>query len=201
MPNIGNIINKYWDLILLSGKESVKALHTYKPILAFSRPKNIKDFLVKSFLKPNMFSSRTCNRHRCTHCVNINVDSKFSSSVTGSVYNLRFDADCTSKHVIYLITCKKCTQQYVGQTNQNVSRRMNSHRFDIRNSEINSISHVASHFGSSDTNCTMSDFSFQPIDFVNNNLDRLCKETFWIHKLTTMIPDGLNNKLLYNIDS
>ena len=98
-----------------------------------------------------------------------------------------------------LLQFKKCCKQYVGQTNQNVSRRMNSHRFDIRNCSIKHISHVVTHFGSTDNDCTLSDFSFVPIDVVQNNLDRLCKETYWIHKLKTMIPNGLNNKPLYDI--
>ena len=102
------------------------------------------------------------------------------------------------KHSIYTLRIY-ITIPYVGQTNQNVSRRMNSHRFDIKNCLINLISHVATHFGSLDSECSLSDFSFLPIDVVNNNLDRLCKETFWIHKLKTMLPNGLNNKLLYDI--
>ena len=33
LPNIGNIIHKYWDLFKLSQKDSVKHLHSYKPVL------------------------------------------------------------------------------------------------------------------------------------------------------------------------
>ena len=36
-------------------------------------------------------------------------------------------------------------------------------------------------------------------DVVENNLDRLCKETFWIYILKTMIHNGLNNKLPYKM--
>ena len=199
LPNIGDIVHKYWDLLQLSGKESVRSLHDCKPILAYRRPKNIKDCLVKSAMYNKSFSSNKCHRRRCTHCENISTSSQFSSNITGLSYNLHFDVDCTSRDVIYLVTCKHCNIQYVGQTNQNVSRRMNSHRFDIKNCLINPISHVATHFGSLDSKCSLSDFSFLPIDVVNNNLDRLCKETFWIHKLKTMLPNGLNNKLLYDI--
>ena len=202
LPNIAKILHKYWDLLRLSDKESVKFLHSFKPILAYKRPKNICNSLVRSSVSYNstdIHLSGQCNRRRCTHCNNINICSNFNSSVTGLSYDLRYDVDCTSRNVIYLITCKNCCKQYVGQTNQNVSRRMNSHRFDIRNCSINPISHVATHFGSTDNDCTLSDFSFVPIDVVQNNLDRLCKETYWIHKLKTMIPNGLNNKLLYDI--
>ena len=41
LPNISLIINKYWDLLQLSHKDSVSSVHAYKPILAFKRPKNL----------------------------------------------------------------------------------------------------------------------------------------------------------------
>ena len=100
---------------------------------------------------------------------------------------------------IYIITCKKCHKQYVGQTNQQVSKRMNSHRYDIRNydeSFSSYLSNVAVHFNENDH--SLDDFSFMPVDVIHNNMERLCKETFWIHKLKTLYPDGMNAKVLYN---
>ena len=44
LPKIGLIINKYWDLLQLSQKDNVKNVHAYKPILAFKRPRNLRDF-------------------------------------------------------------------------------------------------------------------------------------------------------------
>ena len=38
----------YWDLLQLSHKDSVSSIHAYKPILAFKRPKNLCDYLVRS---------------------------------------------------------------------------------------------------------------------------------------------------------
>ena len=48
LPNIGLEINKYWDLLQLSNKANVNSVHAYKPILAFRRPKNLRDYLVRS---------------------------------------------------------------------------------------------------------------------------------------------------------
>ena len=89
--------------------------------------------------------------------------------------------------------------QYVGQTKQPVSKRMNSHKFDISNFVDPTFSTtVAIHFNTNDHN--FKDFSFMPIDIVDNTINRLCKETFWIHKLDTLFPNGMNTKLLYSID-
>ena len=72
LPNIGLIINKYWDLLQLSHKDSVSSVHAYKPILAFKRPKNLRDYLVRSSsVDKNHHFSQTCDRRRCFHCKNI----------------------------------------------------------------------------------------------------------------------------------
>ena len=42
---------------------------------------------------------------------------------------------------------------------------------------------------------SLDNFRFVPIDIVNNEMDRLCKETYWIHKLDTLHPKGMNSKL------
>ena len=91
-------------------------------------------------------------------------------------------------------------KQYVGQTNQQVSKRMNSHRHDIKNYDDscpNYSSNVAVHFNTK--NHSIDDFSFMPIDVVHDSMKRLCKETFWIHKLKTLYPDGMNAKVIYNM--
>ena len=103
----------------------------------------------------------------------------------------------TSKDVIYMITCKKCKMQFIGQTHQLVSNRMNSHKFDIRNmSDPIFSTAVANHFNSNGH--SIEDFSCMPIDYVSDNMNILLKETFWIHKLDTKYPKGLNVKVLYS---
>ena len=88
--------------------------------------------------------------------------------------------------------------QYVVQTNRQVSKRMNSHKFDINYYDSQGYaSNVASHFNLDSHSIT--DFSFLPIDVVSNEMTRLCKLTYWIHKLDTLHPKGMNSKLLYNV--
>ena len=72
LPNIGLVINKYWDLLQLSQSASVNSVHAYKHILAFKRPKNFSDYLVRSsFVDKTHHFSQTCDRRRCSHCKNI----------------------------------------------------------------------------------------------------------------------------------
>ena len=51
LPNISNIIRKYWDLLKLSSNCSVQNLHDYRPLVAFKRPKNLKDILINSNIR------------------------------------------------------------------------------------------------------------------------------------------------------
>ena len=205
LPNIGSILHKYWDLFQLSPNPSVQQLHSYKPVLAYKRGKNLKDFLVKSRhtstslpAVPVSARSKRCSRPRCTHCPRIVETNEFASSSNMSRFKLRFDTDCTSSKVIYLITCKKCKLQYVGQTRQKVSQRMNSHKFDIKNfSDPAYASSVATHFNSAGH--SIDDFSFQPIDIVDNDMDRLIRETSWIHQLSTVFPGGMNTSVLFEM--
>ncbi len=204
LPNIGSSIHKYWDLLNLSSNYGVRHIHNhFKPMVAYKRPKNLQDYLVSSIYRKDddsVSSSSMCNRRRCSHCQHITIGSSFTSHITDKTYNMRHDTNCSTKDVIYMITCKKCSKQYVGQTSQPVSKRMNSHRFDINNCMDPAFStHVATHFNMDQH--SMADFSFVPIDCVTNGLDRLCKETYWIHKLKTLYPDGLNSKLLFTCNS
>ena len=183
----------------LSNNAAVRNLHEYKPVMAYKRPKNLKDILIKTNfygVNPNQFSSFKCNRTRCSHCCNIVESDSFFSSQYNTTFKLRFNTSCTSSKVIYLISCKKCSLQYVGQTGQQVSRRMNNHRFDINSFVDPAFStYVASHFNSAGH--SLNDFQFIPIGMVNNEMERLMKETYWIHKLGTLHPNGLNSKILY----
>ena len=97
---IGLIINKYWDLLQLSQKGSVKYVHEYKPILAFKRPKNLCDFLVhSSFKDKESYFSQSCDRRRCSHCKNVIHTDDFTSNSTQNTINLRFSTDCTSQNL------------------------------------------------------------------------------------------------------
>ena len=90
-----------------------------------------------------------CNRRQCSHCKSIIEGTNFTSTNTNETFELRFSGTCASNDVIYLITFKKCKMQYVGQTHQLLSMRMNSHKFNIRNmDDPNFSTNVAIHFNS-----------------------------------------------------
>ena len=63
------------------------------------------------------------------------VGSTFSSNVTGKSYNVRCNGknmNCGTTNVIYLISCRKCPVQYVGETSQTLRCRFNNHRSRLK---------------------------------------------------------------------
>ena len=63
------------------------------------------------------------------YLISVESSSLFRSVFVWVVCSLR--CCCTSQNAIYLIECKRYSMQYIGQTNQKVSRRTNSHSFGI----------------------------------------------------------------------
>jgi len=72
-----------------------------------------------------------CGGRNCKTCFHLVECSTFTSNVTGKTYNVRSQGmcmDCSTKNVIYLISCRKCGMQYVGETSQALRSRFNNHR-------------------------------------------------------------------------
>ena len=113
----------------------------------------------------------------------------FSSSSTHKSYHIRHNISCDSFKIIYLITCRRCKKQYVGQTEQTLRQRMNSHRHSISH---NTDTPVARHFNL--PHHDINDLQVIGIDSLPSvdTYSRLNKETFWIYTLNTLAPHGIN---------
>ena len=107
--------------------------------------------------------------------------------------------NCLSKNVIYVIECKKCYIQYVGETRCAFKTRMQRHISDIRTYKNTS---VARHFNDFCVrNSTEADLLIYPIEQIpdqgspyKNDKKLLMRENYWIKELNTLEPNGLNKK-------
>jgi hypothetical protein len=137
-------------------------------------------------------SCTKCNTAHCLCCKAIEPTSSFTSTVTKEEFEITDEMNCNTKNVIYLVNCIKCQKQYVGQTGRRLKDRLNSHRSNIHNSIQTA---VAIHFNEPPHNYTH--LKIIPIEVVDDSAERINRETFWIQKLKTKYPSGLNN---YPID-
>ena len=155
------------------------------------------------------------NKHnslQCKLCPLFIIKDKFVSSSTHRIHNSEIPndittVDCNSKNVIYLITCRKCNLQYVGETIQPLRGRICHHVSHIRRPDVAHSSHIlANHF--SKGHCKGAKFNVNIIEKLlgdgrdnDGKLDpainriRKKKETEWMLKLQTVYPFGLNDRI------
>jgi hypothetical protein len=111
---------------------------------------------------------------------------KLANADSFAKYEINQDINCSSKNIIYLITCRKCHVLHVGETERRLKDRLNAHRSNIRTKRCFGIS---IHFNSILRN--QNDISIIPIEQIFCNGEdkgsaiRKTKEKLWIQELKT----------------
>ena len=162
------------------------------------------DVNAKEWIAPSKCLScvSPCGSNRCLCCKTLDTNTVFNCFSTGRRFILNYPDtfNCKSKCVIYLITCRSCGVQYVGQTKQSLHCRLNGHRQSVKNNKLNT--YLSNHFKS--MGHSWDDVSIQIIDRVDiqnkSDLDISrelnMKEDFYIKTLNTLHPLGLNDRIL-----
>lgn len=131
---------------------------------------------------------KPCGLPRCATCNHYKASAHFTSSVTKKCYRIRYPFSCDTKNAVYLITCRKCSKQYVGKTCLTLRSRINQHRSSIK---MKRERYISKHFNLPAHSIT--DFSVQIIDTSSDNTKDLSQlEKYWINILQTIQPKGLN---------
>ena len=96
----------------------------------------------------------------------------------------------STSNLVYLITCSKCDNQYVGETEQKLSKRLSGHRSAIKK---HANAFIAKHFNQ--PGHSVADIIIQPIEKIellpgesdeDVTIRRLDRERFWILELGTV---------------
>lgn len=202
LPNIGAMLKELQPLLHCSEKcrKAVKEM----PMVAFRRPKSLRDYLVHAKLRstraeetPGNRGTHKCSSNRCDVCNYLVEGDRFSSNVTGASYTINHQLDCNARNVVYLINCKVCGLQYVGSTTTKFRLRFNNHKSRLRahskmspaNKETDDL--IYKHFFS-DGHQGLQDLNVQLIDRVNKKENLIDKEGQWAYQLRSLRPSGLN---------
>ena len=129
------------------------------------------------------------NACNCSVCKYSFSPSSVGDSSSNTTFYILHRLHCSDFNIIYLIVCKKCDARYVGQTSRTLRRRIGEHIANIKSRYASSVS---SHFNFT---CSLNDFSFTALEHCPNNERRLRKESQWIERLKTLVPNGLNESL------
>ena len=116
--------------------------------------------------------------------------STFNSSTTKESFQIRHRLTCQSSNIVYLLYCHTCQQsQYVGETKNTLKTRFYQHRSHINK---NTDTLVTKHFNQTDH--SIHNMKCVAVEKVHSDKreDRLRREAFWIQKLKTVVPCGLN---------
>ena len=120
-------------------------------------------------------------------------DKHISSTVTGKTYKINHKYDCDKNCLVYLLTCKRCGIQFVGQTVADFRDRWNNYKDNCRKRSHNEDcmqEHLYDHYLSSNNNF----LNMVSVIFIDktNPLNSLETEQYWRHILQTNAPHGLN---------
>ena len=217
-PDFSKILRKHWPLISLSKR--CQAAFPEIPMIAYRRNKNLSDKLVRAKLpkqpatptpqagpsshrpvdltqnQQKLINSR-CNSKQfyCSICPRKDMTLEYKSSYTGRSYTGVLIYKCGIRNVVYMITCRKCKKQYVGQTYRAYRDRITEHFGYIRRKKMDTA--TGKHFNL--PGHTKFDMDHRVISVLRgactrNNPKLLELEERLIERLRTMEPHGLNDK-------
>ena len=69
-----------------------------------------------------------CGCRRWQVCLNVTETKTFTSTSTNQTYKINHEFNCNKSSLIYLLTCKICRKQYVGQTVDIFRSRWNNYK-------------------------------------------------------------------------
>ena len=141
--------------------------------------------------KENSKKTVPCGEEGCRVCPHVNASRSFYST-NGDEYEILKGGECNTRNVVYLLSCKMCKKSvYVGETERTVKQRVKELLWDIRG---NKDKPAAIHFNQGGHK---EDYlEVQVIDSIKDNslYYRKIREEFWMSKLNTVTPFGVNVK-------
>lgn len=154
-------------------------------------------------------NSSQCNRN-CKICSYYNPGNVFYSAYSKYKFILGISNEarrsdkpvlfnCLSKNIIYMITCNRCNMKYIGETERDLASRFGEHLRSIEKHSDRSKT-LVDHFNNG--TCKLQNCYIQIIEKINDSGDKIKdrayrqnRESYWIRKLRTKLPYGLNEKL------
>ena len=112
----------------------LKEVFPVPPLVAYKRPKNIRDKMIRSKVPPlpssrpkrDLPGMKKC--HKCGACPFVKEGRTAQSSSTNYKLDINSTVDCSTQNIIYLLGCRKCNQQYIGETERSMKERFLEHK-------------------------------------------------------------------------
>ena len=140
LPAIPAIVRRHWRT--MTTDPYLKEVFPLPPLVAYKRPENIRDKLIRSKVPPktNLREKRKqpgCKKcNKCSICPYMSNCKVVKSSATSFNAEIKQEVNCLTRNVVYCITCKKCNMQYVGETERVAKERFREHIGYVKNQQF-----------------------------------------------------------------
>ena len=105
LTTLARIVKKHLPILHTSSR--LKQAIPNPPLVAFRRPTNLRDLLIRAKLNtpapPTNTGNNTCGHARCKCCKEIMTTNHFRSHSTGRQYNIRAHITCKSRNLVYML--------------------------------------------------------------------------------------------------
>ena len=170
------------------------------PLVAYKRRPNLRDKLIRAKLpKPASRPKRASKGMKkcfkfgkgCPVCPFVDQFSLIKSSQTNVSVQINTSVNCQDENIIYCISCKQCTLQYIGTTERSFQKRISEHRDYIKFKDLSQP--CGRHFNQ--RGHSLSDMSATVMEkvFSSDKLLREERESMWIRKFDSE-HKGLNRE-------
>ncbi len=152
-------------------------------LTTFKNDRNLAKHVIRSrLLEDEIPGTFPCGRSRCKTCNHIlNTDTVVGPS--GSV-DIKNSLQCTTKGIIYCVTCLRCGDLYIGETGHILADCFREHLAYIRNAKVGK--EVASHFNQAGH--TIDNVAVSGISYQRMISQRYIKEARLIRNISTIVP-------------
>ena len=195
LPSVAKIVNKHWRT--MTQDPYMAEVYPEPPLVAHSRPQNIRDKLIRAKLPSKARKKRVipgmhkCKKQNCKICPWVVTNKVAKATHTDKVVHLSKEYNCQTSNLVYLVQCKKCKDQYIGETKHTLEHRFNQHLGYVRRKETDKA--TGDHFNKKGHQ--ISDMTITVLEGINSDdpFYRLQREHFWIEKFN-VLHKGMNGK-------
>ena len=179
LPKISSFVNKCTTL--LQSTANCKKASPNPPVMAYRRNASLRHLLVHSTLPHENSSSqqpagiKKCNHPRCLTCSFLREGQRnYTFCTTNEARKITDSISCNSKNLIYLIDCKKCHIQYIGETKRQPNERFGKHwRSIVNHQQLSTTTPVSLHFNQAGH--SINDVRFIPIELIRSKRNSVRK--------------------------
>ena len=126
----------------ISDDPQLKEAFPLPPLVAYRRPPNLKEKLIRAKIPPPYSRPKrktpgmTKCLYSCQTCPYVNTGRLIKAAASNYNHEIECSANCKTSNIVYCLTCNKCKEQYVGETEKSLGVRFGQHKGYVRNKKM-----------------------------------------------------------------